>query len=33
MKIKDLKNKCWHTEEFHYEDEDGDECCEKCDDW
>ena len=30
MKLKDQKNKCFHTEENWYEDEDGDLHCEKC---
>ena len=30
MKLKDQKNKCFHTDEFHIEDEDGDLHCEKC---
>ena len=30
MKIKEQKNKCFHTAEFHYEDEDGDTHCKKC---
>ena len=30
MKLKEQKNKCFHTEEYKYEDEDGDLHCEKC---
>ena len=32
MKLKEQKNKCFHTEEFRCEDDDGDEHCEKCED-
>jgi hypothetical protein len=31
MKLKDQKNRCYHSDDYHYEDEDGDACCEKCD--
>ena len=30
MKLKDQKNKCWHSEDYKYEDDVGDENCEKC---
>jgi len=30
MKLKEQNEKCYHTKEFRYEDEDGDEHCEKC---
>ncbi len=30
MKLKEQKNRCFHTEEFRYIDEDGDAHCEKC---
>ncbi len=30
MKLKEQKNKCFHTDEHKYEDSNGDLCCKKC---
>ncbi len=30
MKLKEQKNKCFHTGEYKYIDNDEDLCCEKC---
>ena len=30
MKLKEQKEKCFHTDENYYYDEDGDAHCEKC---